>query len=112
MLDNEIEKYFNLEKNKGQNNMSLVVKDKIELTVNKGVPTQIGIGISNEYLESKTIMVLPSCGCVTGERQFVLDPFQTIIKQFTITRLISGVVNITFQTNDETKVCTLDITVI
>ena len=112
MLDNEIEKYFNPKENKGKNNMSLAIKDKIELTVNKGIPTQIGIGIGNEYLESKVVMILPSCGCVTSERQFIIDPFQTIIKQFTITRLISGIVNITFQTNDETKVCTLDITVI
>ena len=72
---------------------------EIQLTLNKGEPKVVGVVIVSEFDKPKVVTVMSHCGCTTSKPTFTIEPYDTYVNQFTITRNVSGEVNINFVTD-------------
>lgn len=89
----------------------LEIVDNINLILERGVSTKVGIVIKNKSAAVKTVNIQPSCGCVIAESFVTLEPYEVKFAKLMITRMVSGLVIITFQNDQELYYCHLNIEV-
>jgi hypothetical protein len=77
----------------------LKVDSEVQVKVEKNVPTIVSVAVVSEYDTVKTVTVVASCGCTTSKPSFQIEPYQTYINDFKITRVADGDVTVNFVTD-------------
>jgi hypothetical protein len=74
----------------------------VRVEIPKRTPTIVGVPVVSKYDTVKSVTIIASCGCTVAESNyFVIEPFETKVINFTINRVTSGVLGISFVVKNE-----------